>query len=132
MIITFCIESSDNLGRLDYASLSQEALMEMLIGGITNAENICGSPLEANYVKEWKSLSWNGTDIVEIDWSSKHLEGSLSLEWMPPAVEKFATIQNNLTGSLDLTRLPKDLKELYLESNQFTGEPGSPVVSSTD
>ena len=42
------------LGRLDYASLSQQALMEMVIEGIANKEKICGDADEPKDIEEWK------------------------------------------------------------------------------
>ena len=42
------------LGRLDYASLSPQALMEMVIEGIANKEKICGDADEPKDIEEWK------------------------------------------------------------------------------
>ena len=38
------------------ASLPQQALMEMLIYGITNKEEICGDADEPNDIEEWKCV----------------------------------------------------------------------------
>ena len=40
--LVFLNTADPSLGRLDYASLSQQALMEMVIEGIANKEKICG------------------------------------------------------------------------------------------
>ena len=38
-----CLDALDSsLGRVDHESLSQQALMEMVIEGITNKREICG------------------------------------------------------------------------------------------
>ena len=69
------------LGRLDYASLSEEAVMEMVIEGITNKEKICGD------VEEWKGVTIEKGEVVALEESGigvgsfgytypAHLDGS--------------------------------------------------------
>ena len=51
----FFLDAVDpSLCRLDYASLSQQALMEMVIDGITNKEKICRDPMHRKTLKNGK------------------------------------------------------------------------------
>ena len=58
-----------SIGRVDRASLPQQALMEMLIEGITNKEKICGHVDEPRDIEVWKGVSIEDGEVVEIDWS---------------------------------------------------------------
>ncbi|KNH05225.1 hypothetical protein XU18_3709 [Perkinsela sp. CCAP 1560/4] len=88
-----------SLGRVDYASLSQQALMEMVIEGITNKDRICGYVDEQKDIEEWKGVEIEDGKVVEIDWRQFKLEGSLHLAWLPPSVRKVLVGWNNLTAN---------------------------------
>ncbi|KNH08124.1 hypothetical protein XU18_1290 [Perkinsela sp. CCAP 1560/4] len=66
LLLLGTVDSS--LGRLDYASLSQQALMDMVIDGITNKEVICGDPDEPTDIEEWKGVIIEDGEVVEIAW----------------------------------------------------------------
>ena len=108
-----------SLGRLDYASLSQQALMEMVIEGITDKEMICGDADEPKDIEEWESVEIEDGEVVEIDWKKKDLKGSIHLEWLPSSVKELAVSGNRLAGTLDWA-LPTSMKELNLSVNKFT------------
>ena len=112
-----------SLGRVDLESLPQQALMEMVIEGIANKEKICGDVDEPKDIEEWKGVSIEDGQVVEIDWSRFDLEGSLHFEWLPSFVWKFLVGWNNVTGTLDLASLPRTIKNLYLGYNAFTANP---------
>ena len=80
------------LGRLDYASLSEQAVMEMVIEGITNKEKIRGD------IEEWKGVAIEEGEVVAIGWRQFKLEGSLHLEWLPSSVREFDATGNHLTA----------------------------------
>ena len=46
-----------SLGRVDRESLSQQALMEMVIEGIANKEEICGDPEDPKDTEEWEGVT---------------------------------------------------------------------------
>ena len=125
-----------SLGRLDYTSLSQQALMEMVIEGITQKEAICGDPDEPKDIEEWKGVLMEDGEVVEIEWRGTYLEnqsrltGPLCLEWLPSSVRKFVVRWNQLTGTLDLTSLPTSMKWLDIGHNACTGEPDGAVASA--
>ena len=100
-----------SLGRVDRASLPQQALMEMLIYGITNKEEICGDADEPKDIKEWKGVKLKDSEVVEIDWDVLDLKGSLHFEWLPSFVRKFSVGWNHkITGTLDCASLPTSMK----------------------
>uniref|UniRef100_A0A7S4UQ14 Leucine-rich repeat protein n=1 Tax=Paramoeba aestuarina TaxID=180227 RepID=A0A7S4UQ14_9EUKA len=122
--------SSDSatLGRLDYASLSQQTLLEMVIDGITFKQYICREDEGTSEIQNWIGLTFNNEDetLIEVDWSETNtdgpLEGSISLEWLPATVKKFDLRVNRVEGSANLTHLPEALKSLDLSENHFAGE----------
>ncbi|KNH07231.1 hypothetical protein XU18_2094 [Perkinsela sp. CCAP 1560/4] len=110
-----------SIGRVDHESLSQQALMEMVIGEITNKEKICGDVDEPKDIEEWKGVEIEDGEVFGIDWSHYGLRGSVHLEWLPISVRKFLVGWSNLTGTLDLACLPTPMKHLDLRHNTFTG-----------
>ena len=110
-----------SLGRVDLESLPQQALMEMVIEGIANKEKICGDVDEPKDIEEWKGVTVEDDEVVDIDWQRRKLEGSLYLEWLPSSVRRFLVGSNNLTGTLNSASLPTSIKSIYLGYNAFTG-----------
>ncbi|KNH04089.1 hypothetical protein XU18_4603 [Perkinsela sp. CCAP 1560/4] len=114
--LIFLNTADPSLGRVDLESLPQQALMEMLIEGITNKYEICGDADEPKDIEEWKGVSIEDGQVVEIDWDQLYLEGSLHLEWLPSSVKMFGIRWNyKITGTLDCASLPTSLKNLDLQ-----------------
>ncbi|KNH04576.1 hypothetical protein XU18_4206 [Perkinsela sp. CCAP 1560/4] len=65
-----------SLGRLDYASLSQQALMEMVIDGIANKEKICGDANELKDIEEWIGVTIDGGEVVGTGWNEFDIKGN--------------------------------------------------------
>ena len=110
-----------SLGRVDNESLPQQALMEMVIYGKKNKEKICGDVDEPQGIEEWKGVTIEDGEVVEIHWDRLRLKGSLHVEWLPSSVRTFVANTNHLTGTVDLASLPTAMKELLLGINAFTG-----------
>ena len=120
-LTSHCADSS--LRRLDYAAVSQMALLELFIEGIDNKERIGGYVEYPDNISEWEGLTFNDTnEVTEIDWESHGFEGSLALKWLPFSVTELLLFQNTLSGSIDLASLPDKMEELDLSCNSFTGE----------
>mmetsp|Transcript_15506 Transcript_15506/g.24242 ORF Transcript_15506/g.24242 Transcript_15506/m.24242 type:complete len:243 (-) Transcript_15506:40-768(-) len=118
----FAIDPS--LGKVDRASLPLQALMELLISGITNKDVICRNSESPADISEWEGVSFDGTGIDSISWSLlEFLElcGSLDLQWLPPTLIDIFVVKQELRGSLDLTDLPRTLVNLEMQENQFSG-----------
>ncbi|KNH06036.1 hypothetical protein XU18_3053, partial [Perkinsela sp. CCAP 1560/4] len=113
-----------SLGRVDHESLPQHALMEMVIEGITNKEEICVDVDEPKDIEEWKGVTIEDGQVIEIDWNGFKLSGSLHLQWLPSSVRKLVVPWNNLMGTLDLASLPTAMENLFLGFNAFTGSIG--------
>ncbi|KNH08114.1 hypothetical protein XU18_1330, partial [Perkinsela sp. CCAP 1560/4] len=110
-----------SLGRVDKESLPQQALMEMVIDGVKNKDEICGDANEPKDIKEWKGVGIEGGEVVEIAWRQFRLRGALHLEWLPSSVRKALVSWNKLTGTLDCASLPTSLEKLDIGCNAFTG-----------
>ena len=98
--------------------------MEMVIYGIKNKEKICGDVDEPQGIEEWKGVSIEDGEVVEIHWDRFRLKGSLHVEWLPSSLRTFVANTNHLTGTVDLVSLPTAMKELLLGINAFTGSIG--------
>ena len=84
-IILSAVESS-HLGRLDYASLSTQALMEIFIEGIENREVICGSTEEPDDIDQWVGVEYveeqpadDAEKLIHIEWGEIDLVGTIDL-----------------------------------------------------
>ena len=112
------------LGRVDRESLPQQALMELVIDGITDDKEICGNANEPKDIEEWIGVTVEDGEVIEIDWPQCDHDGSLHLEWLPSSVRKFDASGNDITGTLDLEALPTAMGQLNLGFNAFTGSIG--------
>uniref|UniRef100_A0A7S4KU35 Leucine-rich repeat protein n=1 Tax=Paramoeba aestuarina TaxID=180227 RepID=A0A7S4KU35_9EUKA len=124
-LVPLCLLWEDeHLGRLDYASFSQQTLMEMVIEGIENKQvQIIGTKRKMRDVEKWKRVKVNAEkEIIKANWGYYALEGSVDLRWLPSTIQTFILQGNRLTGSIDLTKLPEELLQLDLSSNSFSGE----------
>mmetsp|Transcript_4364 Transcript_4364/g.6517 ORF Transcript_4364/g.6517 Transcript_4364/m.6517 type:complete len:249 (-) Transcript_4364:94-840(-) len=126
----FTEDTSSGLGRLDYASFSQQTLMEMTFDGIINKEDLCGSKDFPSKLSEWKSnakplgnpfiVNPDG-DIIVITMHYYNLRGSVSLEWLPSTVEHLDLSGNELTGTLTVDHLPPEMDFFNMTRNQLHG-----------
>ena len=141
-----CIDPA--LGRLDYSTMSTQALMEMLIEGLTPKSKKQFQDDQGNYldIEDWPGVA-STNESLEIEWKSLHLEGSLTYRFMPPKTTRFIMeaaifiMQNDplettdlprglrifkacwqaLSGSLDMTSLPPALVSFDVRRNLFEG-----------
>ncbi|KNH05573.1 hypothetical protein XU18_3544, partial [Perkinsela sp. CCAP 1560/4] len=95
--LLFFDAADSSLGRVDHESLSQQALMEMVIGEITNKEVICGDVDEPKDIEEWKGVTIEDGEVVAIGWRRFMIRGSLHLERLPSSVREFDATSNLLT-----------------------------------
>ena len=122
-ILLLC--SDPNLGRVDYSSLSDQTLMEMLIDGLDEETKEKFQDTDKTYldVCEWDFVKCDSANrVVEICARGK-LSGSIELQYTPPKVTHFrlAWSQSNLHGTIDLTHLPKNIKEICITGSQLAG-----------
>ena len=135
------------LGRLDYDSLSDQALMEMLIDGMNkdakaNFQDSSGNFLD---VCDWEDFKCAGDRVEKIYFYNKkfaapqipfefipshvrkvtiffcELSGTLDASALPQRLQKFLVALNKLHGTIDFCALPRGLKALSLRNNAFHG-----------
>ena len=111
-----------NLGRLDYASLSTQTLMEIFIDGIENREVICGSIEEPADIDKWEGFEYTLEHPAEgverhfkIQSSGLNLVGTIDLRWLPPTTNYLNVYDNELSGST-----PSNRKRYVASAQQHT------------
>ena len=116
------------LGRVDYSSMSDQMLMETLIGGFDDGTKRKYQDKSGMYldVCKWSGIKCDADQrVTNISVNSEHSSGSLELCYVPSKVKELwinPPGKSELTGSVDLTRLPDGMESLCLTSNQLTGE----------
>mmetsp|Transcript_21779 Transcript_21779/g.33846 ORF Transcript_21779/g.33846 Transcript_21779/m.33846 type:complete len:213 (-) Transcript_21779:45-683(-) len=118
----FCVDAESHLARLDYESLSQQTLMEMVIDQIVRKDLICGSADTPKDISEWNYVSLNEHgEVVEIDSTGQPWEGEFGFEWVPATATRIRLVQKCLSGTVAFDKLPCRLEELILSGNLFSG-----------
>ena len=124
----FILSADPSLGRVDYSSLSDQTLMEMLTEGFDDETKKDYQDNEGMYldVCKWSCIKCDDDERVsQIDIDSCHVIGSLDLCYIPPKVNVLninSWRKSKLTGSVDLRHLPGGMQKLDLQNNQLTGE----------
>ena len=88
----FTLSNPSSLGRLDHATMSQQALMECLVAQIDERSLRKFRDKDKNFkdVDEWPGVELdNEGDVVGIFWDTGNmtLQGTLSLQWLPVTVK---------------------------------------------
>ena len=143
---TVCVDPA--LGRLDYSTMSTQALMEMFAEGLTPESKEIFQDDQGNYldIEDWPGIKCGSDDLV-IEWKDIHLEGSLTYQFMPPRTRSFILYLEGIRkirsplettdlprglqifnvywqahfGALDMTSLPPALVILEVCNNRFEG-----------
>ena len=117
-----------SLGRVDYSSLSDQTLMEMLIEGFDDETKNKYKDNEGMYLNvcKWSRIECDGDErVIRVVIETSSITGSLELCYVPPKVKELymrSPYRSELTGSVDLTRLPDGIKYLYLYNSELSGE----------
>ena len=123
------LNADPSLGRVDYSSLSDQTLMEMLVEGLDDEtkqeyQDDDGAYLE---VCDWPCVKCDVSErVIEIGVDSSDIRGSIQLCYVPPKVKVLKVTPSfpgsELSGSVDLTQLPVGMQVLDLQNNILTGE----------
>ena len=112
------------IGHIDFGSLSQQTLIELLIERVVFAhrwtfigdsglvKDACACPgvrCSAAGFSHW------------ILWDRQFEGGFMDIQWLPLTTSDFFACHNNLHGTLHLTRLPDGLRKLVVRGNKFSG-----------
>ena len=138
-----------SLGRLDYDSLSDQALMEMMVEHIVQDDIDDIKDANGNFKDacEWKSMECTDGRVTVLEFVQRRFEPNkkFPFKFIPPCVlsfvmescdiygtldtsllpqsmsHMFSVTINELFGPLDFQGFPRNLKYLYLEENKFSG-----------
>ena len=116
-----------SLGRLDYASLSDQARMELMVERMPDREIYQDDNGAYKDVCEWGGVSCDIDGNVQGIWMNIYdrSEGSIDLSYIPPHVTQMY-IAGNVHGmqtraSIDVHMLPERLEQLGIELQQMVG-----------
>ena len=118
------------LGRLDYESLSDQALMEMLIDGMKQKYKKAFKDRTGNYLDkcEWTSLYYGpcveciDERVTEVKFRSRPFsKKQFPFEFIPPLATILFTEVCSIHGSLDTSLLPQGLIKFSVIDNKLHG-----------
>ena len=116
-----CIDT-DGTGRVDFASLTQQTLLELVVDEITERYRFQEEDEQYLSLIDWYGVTLNDNgEVLGINWSQRSLEGNIRLEWLPPTLTDIDIGLNILQGSVTVQNLPRSLTEIDVNSNQLSG-----------
>ena len=124
-MIRFAVLSIDPaIGRLDYDSLSDQALMEMLVTDMDPIEIETYQDDNGNFkdVCEWVGVKCSDSRVTDVDLSNGHYpEVQFRFEFVPPLVVRFRAQRIHMCGTIDTSVLPLQLEILDVPENILGG-----------
>ena len=118
------------LGRLDYASLSDQALMEMLVDGMAEKDKNSFQDANGNYtdISTWPLVRLRNDHVVQMGFWTRNIgDRQFPFELIPPLVEHCALYQTSVNGTLDTKVLPRTLLRFDVTENKLHGELNFPA-----
>ena len=117
---------SNDLGRLEYNELSQQALMEMFVEGLNSKAIFQDANGFYTDITAWIGVECNEDgEVTAICWHTAPAEGALSgtlfYEFLPKTVREIQISEKPITGSIDFAQMPLQLTELYIWETQSVG-----------
>ena len=112
------------LGRLDHHSLSDQALMEMLISGMDEEDQEYYQDGNDNFldVCEWSVVTCTDERVTAVNVRYKEFgETQFPFRFIPPNVSHFQGEGSNLHGTLDTAELPQSLLDFNVADNKLHG-----------
>ena len=113
-----------SLGRVDFASLSDQCCMELLVAGLSKASrdhfvNDNGDFLD---IEDWPITEVSEHGSVTSITIKYFGVGKIDLEYVPQTVERLIIVVTDLEGTVETTRLPNPLKILRINGRYtYTG-----------
>ena len=124
MLDIICLSADDtNLGKVDYASLSTQTLMELLIGDLRMRKKVQNAHGEYKDIQEWEGLTFDDDDgsLYNMYWNNAKADGTIDLKWIPPTLTAFSMMQNELSGTVETKSLPENMHFFNIMGNMFSG-----------
>ena len=121
-----CFTADPNpLGRVDIVSLSQQTLMELVIGDMPRQSKRQFQDRHGNYlpIDSWWGLdSDDSGNVVAIKWANAFVNGNkISLTYLPQTVETVEITNMSSDSQISFDELPRNLRYLCLTSCRFQG-----------
>ena len=121
-IIITVLTDDGHLGRLDYASLPDQALMEILVEGFSASAKKRYQDKHGMFldVCQWERITCDADkNVISIEAHAG--SGSISLDFIPPKVKDVYLNIADLSGTFSANALPSDLECLDIGINNFEG-----------
>ena len=140
-----------SLGRVGYESMTEQTLMELLVGGVSILHNIQDEQGDFLDVNTWPGVKTNDIgNVVEVrfpptirfnalegghgqfvSFYAIGPEGSMDLSWIPRFTKRFDISQVALQGTVNTAALPRQLEIFDISRNKFSGMFSIPGLPST-
>ena len=135
MICAALISVDSALGRLDYDSLTDQTLMEMLINGMDEDDKNLYQDESGNFLDtcEWPGVECTKTEsdddrVVKIILNSMTFSAKqFPFNFLPPMVSYFDATNSNVHGTLETSHLPSKLTILFISFNKLHGPLNGPM-----
>ena len=121
--VAFLQIADSHLGRVDYTSLSDQTLMELLIEGIEEESKRTYQNDDRTFknVCEWPRVQCDSEERVVRFKGTPNMKGAIELTHIPPKAESFYLLGFNLKGTLNTQCLPQSLENFSISMNHFDG-----------
>ena len=122
MLALFSVDPA--LGRLDYDSLSDQALMEMLIAGMNEEPKKTYQDKNGNFkdIADWKFHECKDGQLMMSFFHNKAFgDTQFPFHFIPPHAKTFAIHNCNAHGTLDTSILPRTLELIEVRENKLHG-----------
>ena len=121
MLLQIFAPVDPSLGRVDYASLSDEVLMEMLYD-CTDDSDPEGDQIDFSDICEWEVIVCEDDRVTHINLNGDEFTlRQFRFEFIPPLVVCFKAHCANLHGTLDASVLPRNLEIFKVHENALHG-----------
>ena len=129
-MLSFLCTDDTGLGRVNYTTMSEQSLMELLVADLTGAEKFHGPDGNFLPLEEWSGITFSKDgNVRDISWSNNVFlgnnrvlpGGTIHLRWLPRTLRKFTISSMGLHGTVDGQALPDTLAIFSLHDNKIGG-----------
>ena len=116
------MDDLSTLGRTDFASLSQQTLLEIVVQDVANTTGFQDSSGDFLDITEWVGVVCDMKgEVTRINWYNQLKGGKIMLEWLPHTVENFRLQHCNVKGTLDTSTMPANISNVEILSSALHG-----------
>ena len=122
--LTLLADDISPFGRVDASVLPQQALMELLVSGISELRLLLDDNEGLRPCTEWFGLRFDREmNVIEIDWrfGANPRSGTIQLSYLPQSMQEVYLYLNGFYGSVDTSALPHGMKCLNINKNFMDG-----------